>query len=60
MLEKDYIAATNLAKIKIASEVLLDVMAGDEYGVNHDDYDTATQCLYNIHHILFKKVQVKE
>ena len=60
MLEKDYIAATNLAKIKIASEVLLDVMAGDEYGVNHDDYHTVTQCLYNIKDVLFKKVQVKE
>jgi len=58
MTEQEYITATNLAKIIVITTTLCDVMDGDKYGVNKDDYATAVTCLHNIKSVLFKAASI--
>ena len=58
MKELEYIAATNLAKIRVVIDTLRDVMEGDKYGVNEKAYFEAFDNLINIQDALFKLASI--
>ena len=58
MKESEYIAATNLAKINVVVNTLRDVMHGDDYGVNKEDYFLAFTNIIKIQSKLFKLASI--
>ena len=58
MTEIEYIQATNLAKVRAAKTIMRDVMDGDEYGVNTDDYKATFTRLASMENTLTRLVTI--
>jgi len=60
MKEKDYIKATNRAKISTAMSILRDVLTGHEYGVDPSDFARVKVRLSIIEERLFSLCDIEE
>jgi hypothetical protein len=58
--EIEYIQATNLAKIRMAKSILLEVLTGNDYGVSPIKYANAMENLSKIEDKLTKEVKTTD
>ena len=58
MKEENYIMVTNLAKVRIATHVMMDVMGGDKYGITEDERTQITSLLLQAQEKLFSLMKI--
>ena len=56
MSEEEYIKVSNKTALILAKNAMSEVMQGDEYGVNTDDYKTAMICIGNMVENIFREL----
>jgi hypothetical protein len=57
MREKDYIIATNIARVRIMKDILRDILSGAEYGVGEEEAQSVAMMLRRWEAALEQKIE---
>ena len=57
MKESDYVKVSNLAKMRVISTIMKDVMEGDKWGVDEETYRRANSDILDMQQRLFDAIK---